>query len=331
MKLGVAGLIHGHVWGLIDSATRAPGVELTAVADATPLLERAKPQFARHYTGWRDLLATEDLDGLIVTSDNVESAQIAVEALERGIPCLVEKAMAANAADADRMRTAARESGKTLMINWPFAWNPALHEIVRRVQAGDVGQVFHMKYFNGHHGPKEIGCDEYFVGWLYDEARNGGGAIADFGGYGCVLSAWYFGLPETVYAVRRNLTKTDPLSDDHAVIVLKYPKVDVVLEATWVTKGFDGAANPAVYGTSGTLGAVGHQLKRFESGAETLDLDVAPLAFSNPVAYFRECVEHGQVPQGVLNMDVAADACRILDAARTSADTGCAVAPVPAG
>jgi len=330
MNIGVAGLIHGHVWGLIESAKRVAGIELTAVADPTPLLERAKPDFARQYIGWRDMLATESLDGLIVTSDNVESAQIAVEALAKGIPCLVEKAMAANAADADRMRAAAIESGKILMINWPFAWNPTLHDIRKRIHAGEIGHVFHMKYRNGHQGPEEIGCDEYFVGWLYDEARNGGGAIADFGGYGCVLAAWYFGLPETVYAVRGNLTKDYPVCDDHALIVLKYPGRDVVLEATWATCGFDEAANPALYGNRGTLGAYGDKLLHYSVGEPGVELSVTPLALGNPLAYFKECIEQGRNPEGMLNPDVAANACRILDAALKSCASGCAVKPVPA-
>ena len=45
-KIAVAGLTHGHVWGLIDSFKKVEGVELVAVADSTPLMEKAKGDFA---------------------------------------------------------------------------------------------------------------------------------------------------------------------------------------------------------------------------------------------------------------------------------------------
>src|SRR6188474_998958 len=127
-RLGVAGLSHGHVWGLIDGWEASEGVELAAVADGTEFLEKAAPRFAKTYEDWSRMLDQEELDGLLVTSNNVESAEITVQALGRGIPCMVEKAMAASAKDADRMLKAMDEGGAPLMINWPIAWWPVLHE-----------------------------------------------------------------------------------------------------------------------------------------------------------------------------------------------------------
>ena len=163
---------------------------MVAVADKTELLEAQKEHFQSAYTDWREMLEKESLDALLVTSDNVESAEIAVVALEKGIPCLVEKAMAANAADADRMLAAQKASGKTLMINWPLAWNPWIFALKAEIEADTIGHVFHLRFRNGHHGPKEIGCNKEFVAWLHDEKLNGGGAIADFCSYGAALARW---------------------------------------------------------------------------------------------------------------------------------------------
>lgn len=320
VRVGVAGLTHGHVWGLIDAWTKVEGAKLVAVADATPLLERTKG-FERTYTDWRDMLANETLDALVVCSDNVESSEIAVQALKKGIPCMVEKAMAANAADADRMLEAMRESGKTLMINWPIAWSTWLWELQRQVESGAVGEIFHLRYRNGHRGPKEIGCDEWFVGWLYDEAKAGGGAIADFCSYGAVVSRWLLGMPENVYCVRGNFTKDYPVSDDHAVCLLKYPKGTAFIEGTWATTGSDGGPNPVLHGKTGTLSVLGGELM---NSAEKVPMPDLP--FTNPAAYFLDCMRTGKSPEGILNPEIAADACRILDAALLSAASGCAQA-----
>ena len=327
IRVGVAGLTHGHVWGLIEAWKKVPNARLVAVADETPLLEKAMLDFDKSYESWREMLANEKFDALLVTSNNVESSEIVVEALKLGIPSLVEKAMAANAADADRMLDAQRASGKTLMINWPLAWNPWVYEVKNQLDADVIGHPFHMRFRNGHSGPKEIGCDEYFVGWLYDEKLNGGGAIADFCSYGAVLARYYFGLPETVYCVRGNFTKDYEVSDDHALITLKYPKMSVSIEGTWATAAFDHSANPVIHGKTGTLAVYGSQIKKHLPGKDAEDVESPALEFSNPAIYFMDCVTNGKQPEGIRDPQIAADACRILDAAIKSSTSGCAEKP----
>lgn len=325
VKVGVAGLTHGHVWGLIDSFRKVEGVSLVAVADKTPLMERATG-FERTYTDWEEMLEKESLDALLVTSNNVESAEIAVRALNKGIPCMVEKAMAASAADADRMLAAMRASGKTLMINWPMAWAPWLHEVKRLLEANAIGPVFNAHFRIGHFGPKEIGCDEWFVGWLYDEALNGGGAIADFCSYGAVLCRWYFGMPESVYCIRQNYTKDYHVPDDFASCTFRYPKMQATVEGTWAHKGDDHRANPAFYGKEGTISVMGQFVYQSTVGRE--EGRTAPaLPVANPAQYFLDCVKSGKMPEGILNPEIAADACRILDAAKKSSSSGCAEKP----
>ncbi|MEJ5170827.1 MAG: hypothetical protein WHU10_07560, partial [Fimbriimonadales bacterium] len=85
IRIGVAGLTHGHVGGLIASWQKVPDAQLVAVADNTPLMEQHGPKFQRRYESWREMLDVEDLDALVVTSNNVESSEIAVEALGKGI------------------------------------------------------------------------------------------------------------------------------------------------------------------------------------------------------------------------------------------------------
>lgn len=318
IKVGVAGLTHGHVWGLIDAFRKAPGTRMVAVADETPLMENAKAGFERTYTDWREMLDHEALDVLVVTSDNLESAEITVQALGRGIPCLVEKPMAASVADAERMLEAQRASGKLLMINWPIAWSTWIQELGNQVQSGAVGDIFHLRFRNGHSGPREIGCDEYFVGWLYDETKNGGGAIADFGSYGAVLSRWLLGMPEKVFCVRGNYTKDYDISDDHALIVLQYPKGSAALEATWATKQWEAAGNPVLYGKDGTIAVVGKELQVQGSPVQL------PESTSGPAVAFIEYLRTGATPTGILNPEIAADTCRILEAAIRSSRSGCA-------
>ena len=325
-RVGVAGLIHGHVWGLIAAFKKHPDVQLVAVADSDGIREKAAPDFKAAYSDWREMLQKESLDGLIVTSDNKTSAEIAIAALNAGIPCIVEKAMARDAVDADKMLAAARASGKTLMINWPLAWSPWLHDLKHRIDAGEIGHVFHTKFRNGHSGPKEIGCGPEFYGWLYDEALNGGGAITDFGSYGAALCRWFYGMPESVYGIRGNFTKNYDVPDDHAICILKYPKASAVVEGTWATKGFDPSGNPVIHGAEGTLSVFGGKVHLNLGDNETI-VEPAAISPGDPATYFIECVRGIRKPEGILDPVIAADACRIIDAAKRSNVSGCADRP----
>lgn len=325
-RLGVAGLSHGHVWGIIDGFEKVAGVKLAAVSDESDLLERVAPKFDASFTDWRELLAKSRLDGLVVTSNTLESSEIATSALDKGIPCFVEKPMAVSGADADRMLAAQKASGKTLMINWPMAWLPGIHDFARRIAAGEIGKVFHSKFRVGHRGPKEIGCDPEFYNWLYDEKLNGGGAIADFGNYGAVLFRWILGMPETVYGVRGVFTKDYPAPDDHAVCLLRYPKGTAIVEGTWSTAGFDPSGNPVAHGSTGTLSVFGDEVVLNRPGEEERTSPPA-LPIGDAAHYFVDCVRTGKKPEGVLDPEIAADACRIIDAAKRSNETGCAEKP----
>jgi len=299
---------------------------MVAVSDHTALLQ-GRDGFERKYTDWREMLEKETFDVLIVTSNNVESSEIAIAALGKKIPCIVEKAMAASAADADRMLAASRASGTLLMINWPFAWQASLQDAIQRAKSGEVGDLFYMRYRNGHWGPKEIGCEAEFVEWLYDENLNGGGAIADFGSYGATLARVVFGMPESVFCLRANLTKDYPVPDDHAVILLKYSKAHVFLEATWATKGGDASANPVLSGASGTIAVSGDKVVVSSGWGDAQESEAAPLPYKNSAVYFAHLLATGGKPDGLLDPEICADSCRIIDAAKKSALSGKAETP----
>ena len=96
--------------------------------------------------------------------------------------------MAADLAGAEALLAAARAGGLPLMVNWPTAWRPALRHGLALALAGRVGEPVQLSHRGGHAGPREFGCSPEFSAWLYDPARNGGGALVDYCGYGAVLA-----------------------------------------------------------------------------------------------------------------------------------------------
>jgi len=315
IRLAVAGLTHGHVWGLLEQWAAQPEVELIAVADPTPLLENARARFQRAYADWQRMLDAESPDVVLACADNRTSAAIAIAAMQRGAHVMVEKPMAADLADAEQMLETARATNRMLMINWPTRWNPAIDALLERARSGEFGAVFEFRFRAGHAGPREIGCDPYFVEWLYDEQRNGAGALADFACYGAVMSAYLLGEPLQVVGTRGNLTKDYPISDDNAVLIARYPKAIAVIEATWSQIGADGAPNPIVYGTEATAGVIDGKLRIHRRGAEpTLETPPPlPEGERNAPEYFLKCLRTGARPEGVLSPEIALIAQRMVE------------------
>src|SRR6267378_4055012 len=190
LRVGVLGLNHDHVWGNLAALNDN---ELgQAVAAADPDL-RLRERLAREHGGvealasYDALLERADLDAVLIFADNRASAELGVRALGRGLPVMIEKPMAADLAGADALLAAARAAGLPLMVNWPTVWRPALRHGLTLVRSGAVGEPVQLSHRGGHAGPREYGCSRQFCEWLYDPARNGGGALVDYCGYGAIL------------------------------------------------------------------------------------------------------------------------------------------------
>ncbi|HIE50137.1 MAG TPA: Gfo/Idh/MocA family oxidoreductase [Armatimonadetes bacterium] len=204
-RVGVAALVHDHVWGELRHWAALPNVELVAAGDVNPpLLERVQREYGvpRVYPSWQEMLEQEELDIVQAAAENNAGADIVEAAAAKGCHVISEKPMAARLSQAERMLQAAETAGTLLLINWPTAWNPAFVYLTELVRAGEIGRPFYLKNRSAHNGPKEIGCSRYFYEWLYDEEKNGAGALMDYCCYGAKLCAYLLGLPEQVTGFR---------------------------------------------------------------------------------------------------------------------------------
>jgi len=256
LNVGVLGLSHDHVWLSLAALNAGTLGRLVAVAEPDPLLrERLHGLYADAalYATFDDLLERRDLDAVFVFSDNRTSAELGVRALERRLPVMIEKPMAADLAGAEALLAASRRTRMPLMVNWPTAWRPALRHGLALVLDGAVGEPIQLNHRGGHAGPREFGCSPQFSEWLYDPKRNGGGALIDYCGYGALLCRLVLGQPERVTAVTPPPRKPDLVAEDNAVAVLSYPRALGLLEASWTQIGGEPGFAMIVYGDRGTL------------------------------------------------------------------------------
>ena len=341
LRVGVLGLSHDHVWE--NLAALASGEAGTLVAVAEPDA-RLRDRLRREHGGaaalstYEALLDRTDLDAVFAFADNRTSAEWGVRALGRGLPIMIEKPMAADLAGAEALLAAARSAGVPLMVNWPTAWRPALRHGLSLARAGAIGEPIQLSHRGGHAGPREFGCSPQFCAWLYDPARNGGGALVDYCGYGGILARALLGRPLAVTAVAARLRKPDLEVEDNAALLLRYPRALALLEGSWTQVAPEPAFAFVLYGDLGTLlvhqprprrdgEALGAGRVQIVSvaGAETIDPPALPPEERDAPTCFLTHLRAGRSIEGLCSPVVGRDVQEILAAALTSSATGTAI------
>ncbi len=137
--LGTMGRNHVRVWDEgID------GVELVAVADPdTAAVQSATAgRRARGFDDPERMFAEEELDLVSIVAPTSLHLPVTLAALRAGANVLVEKPIAATRDEATRMIDAAADAGRMLTVGHIERFNPAIRELRRRLEAGELGRIF---------------------------------------------------------------------------------------------------------------------------------------------------------------------------------------------
>jgi predicted dehydrogenase len=236
IRVGVIGLVHDHIWDNLPALKAHPSAQIVAVADSNPeLLTRFEEEYncSATYEEYEDLLQEEELDAVYIYLSNRAGAEAAQLALSMGLHVMIEKPMASTLEEADDMMAAARVSGSRLMINWPLAWWPQLHQAMNLASSGAIGRSWQVKYRAAHAGPAELGCSDFFCSWLFDPEENGGGALMDYCCYGALLARAILGMPARVTGIMGRFCKETITVEDNALLALTYHDAMATAEGSW--------------------------------------------------------------------------------------------------
>jgi predicted dehydrogenase len=146
LRVGVAGL--GY-WGpnLARNFAALPGVELAWVCDASDeRLAGAAARFpdARATSSFDDLLADDALDAVVIATPVPTHADLAVQVLEAGKHCFVEKPLAVTVADAERAVRAAEAAGRVLMVGHLLEYHPGVRKLQELAGSGELGDLYYL-------------------------------------------------------------------------------------------------------------------------------------------------------------------------------------------
>lgn len=145
------------------------------------------------------------VDAATVATPSPTHEAVATTLLDAGVDCLVEKPLALDARSARNIVRTAEAEGRTLAVGHIFRYHPALNELKRRVDRGELGRI---KYL--HTGRFAFRVPRESVGVLYSLA------VHDVDIYGYLLGA----TPDTVFCRRDSFVREGV--DETAVVVLGY-------------------------------------------------------------------------------------------------------------
>jgi UDP-N-acetylglucosamine 3-dehydrogenase len=148
VRLGFVGLgVMGR--DLLTQARQHPDAEIAAICDGNPA-SLAKAQECcvsepARYDDYRKLLASEQLDGVVVAAPQFLHAPVTIAALGAGVHVFCEKPMALNAAEAKAMIAAAERNGRELMIGQVLQYLNVYRLILERIRSGEFGRPVAMR------------------------------------------------------------------------------------------------------------------------------------------------------------------------------------------
>ena len=153
IKLGFIGLGRQAMY-LLKGFINLPGVQVVAGCDVygrkRTRFERlvkgyysssAKKNKVSTYLNFKDLIAREDIDAVVIATPDHWHALIAIEACKAGKDIYLEKPMTFTIKEGQELIKAVRENNVVLAIGSQQRSDPAFQKAVKLVQNGDLGNI----------------------------------------------------------------------------------------------------------------------------------------------------------------------------------------------
>ena len=335
IRIGIDGLTHGHVDGLLNEFNKRSDIRIVGIAEKNKELVR---RLADRY-GFDASIVYDDLatmidethpQGVVAFNSIYEHLHTVEVCAPKGVHVMVEKPLAVNSKHARKMAQLAETYHIRLLTNYETTWYPTHYKAYEMaVSRSEIGTINKVVIHDGHKGPKEIGCSEEFLAWLTDPELNGGGAVIDFGCYGANLMTWLMQnkKPISVTAVLQQIKpEIYPKVDDQATIVLIYPNAQAIIQASWNWP--TGRKDMDIYCKSGYIKVLnGNDLEyRLEEKFPVKNKRITefPIDTQDPFSYFAGVISGRREvkPTDLSSLENNLIVVNILDAAKESAKKG---------
>lgn len=334
---------HFHMGDLLRQTSQHANAEIVGISDEQPeRLVDATRNFSltqeQVFTDYRACMEQTKPDIVILCPAASKHGEWVEKIAPYGTHIIMEKPFAGSLAEADSMIAAMQPQGKLLTVNWPLVWDAGQQTAHRLIQEGAIGEVREFHHHGGNRGPLYHGADKIekepsaadkAASWFYS-AKQGGGSLLDYMGYGTTLGTWHLGgkSPLEVTGVWDEPAGLEV--DEHAVAVIRYSFGLSKSETRWGTFTDPWTFQPqpkcgfVLKGTDGTISCYDYektirvQTRARPEGYE-VPVDEVKAPNRNPVEHVIHHLETGAPLIGPLRLDISRIGQQIVDTAFQSA------------
>lgn len=285
---------------LARAGQRYPAVELTTDVDK--------------------VLGDPEVDAVLIATPIFTHFALASRSLRAGKHTFVEKPLAASSDEADELIEMSEERGLTLMCGHTFIYSPAVREVKRIIDSGDLGEIYFISSSRVN-----LGLHQSDVSVIWDLGPH------DFS----ILLYWLGEMPDWVGAVGR--ASVVPGIPDVAFLDLSYPSGRLAhVELSWLAPSKlrrtvvvgskkmvvydDTSLEPVRVFDSGVTLEDPETFGQYQLSYRTGDIVSPKLETDEPLALeladFIEGVRSGKVPES--NSGLARDVVKLIEAAELS-------------
>lgn len=272
------------------------GIEVVAIGARS--LERAQEAATQHgvsltFGSYEELLACDEVDAIYVGTPATLHRRWAIAALGAGKHVLNEKPFAANAADAQAIADAAKDTGLVLMEAIHWRYHPLVAQMQEILDSGVLGTIERVE---GHFNVPAAFIPRSDIRWTYEL---GGGAMMDLGVYPAAWLRWAVdGEPSVISA-----TAESPVEgvDGSLTAELVWPSgVTGYITTSMLVNGDRHTASLTVRGSLGTMdvdnpmAAQGGARLSVSTATSTTDYPVSSdTSYEHQLRAFRDAVADG--------------------------------------
>lgn len=192
--VGVMGSAH------VNSVKQLKNCELTALCDIDPkVLERYRESCVELFSDSEALFASGKVDGVIISTPHYFHVPLALRAMEHGIHVLVEKPIAVQKSEAERL-VAASKAHPELKLSAMFCLRriPTNIKIKQLIESGELGAIRRINWIitDWFRTQRYYDSGDWRASWRGE----GGGVLINQCPHQLDLMQWFFGMPERVTA-----------------------------------------------------------------------------------------------------------------------------------
>lgn len=236
MKLGILGIDHGHIFGMLSNM-QSQGCQATAYWTDGPAVTEAKfnqvfPDVPK-VDDRQHILGDPTIDLILISAVPEDRAALAVEAMRAGKDVMVDKPGCTTVEQLEQLRAVQGETGRIWSVNFSERFQvPSVTKAEELVFSGAIGRVIQTVGL----GPHKQNLKKR-PPWFFKRKRYGG-ILCDIASHQIDQFLHFTGShsAEIPYALVENSTRPEhPEFQDFGEVILRSPKAHGYIRVDWFT------------------------------------------------------------------------------------------------